>query len=195
MTRSEFQSVYDQGPDACFALFQQMQTAMQAQMQALADRVQQLEERLLEERLTRQGPAKDSHNSSKPPASDGLRRVPKSLRQRSGLRPGGQPGHPGTTLCLSQTPDVTCSHSPATCAGCGACLEGVPPAGYERRQVIDLPPLSLRVTEHRAFATVCPACQTRTAARFPTGVRRPVQYGPQVKALCVYLQEYHLLPL
>ncbi|MDQ2687078.1 MAG: IS66 family transposase, partial [Armatimonadota bacterium] len=136
--------------------------------------------------------------SSKPPASNGFKRAPKSLRPKSGLKPGGQPGHPGTTLCLSQTPDVTCSHAPATCAGCGASLEGVSPTGYERRQVIDLPPLSLRVTEHRALTCVCPACQTRTAAPFPEGVSQnlshPIQYGPRIKALGVYLQEYHLLP-
>jgi hypothetical protein len=97
MTRSEFKSVYDQGPDACFALFQQMQT----EMQALADRIQQLEGHLLEAHLAGQDPAKDSHNSSGPPADDGFKRVLRSLRQRSGLKSGG---HPGTTLCLSQTP-------------------------------------------------------------------------------------------
>jgi transposase len=185
MTRTEFQSVYEQGPDACFALFQQMLTAMQA----LTDRVAQLEEQ-----LAKADPLKDSHNSSKPPSSDGLRKVPKSLRTKSGNKPGGQPGHPGTTLCLSEQPDLTLSCTPTTCTGCGASLDGVAPVAYERRQVHDLPPLRLQVTEHRASVVVCPTCQTRTTALFPANVSQPVQYGSQIKALCVYLQEYHLLP-
>ncbi len=47
---------------------------------ALATRVQELEARL----------AKDSHNSGKPPSSDGLARKTKSLRRRSGKKAGGQ---------------------------------------------------------------------------------------------------------
>jgi len=169
---------------------------MHVAMQALTDRVQQLEERLAQGKdshpLT-----KDSHNSSKPPASDGLRKVPRNLRQRSTHKPGGQPGHPGTTLFLTEQPDILLPLTPQTCSGCGASLEGVTPPAFslcERRQVHDLPPLSLQVTEYRACATVCPACQTRTTAAFPGDVSQPVQYGPQLKALCVYLQQYQLLP-
>lgn len=180
MTREEFQSVYDQGPDATFALFQTMQQALAL----LSARLTGLEARL----------SQDSHNSSKPPASDGLKRVPRSLRPKSGKKSGGQPGHPGATLCLVDRPDVTIPYSPTTCAGCGVCLTGVAPTGDERRQVFDLPPLSLQVVEHRALHVVCPACRSLTAAPFPAEVTQSVQYGSRVKALCVYLQQYQLLP-
>jgi transposase len=82
--------------------------ALRKQVLVLAERVQELEARL----------AKDSHNSNKPPASDGLTRKTKSLRRRSGKKPGGQIGHRGETLRLIATPDEIVEHRPATCAGC-----------------------------------------------------------------------------
>ncbi len=188
MTREEFQTIYDQGPDATFALFQNMQQALAVLSTRLSE---------LEARLSKANYPKDSHNSSKPPASDGFngfKRTPKSLRHRSGQKSGGQPGHPGTTLCPADQPNEIVLHDPSTCSECGACLEGVAPAGGERRQVHDLPPLSLQVIEHRALHKVCPVCRKRTVARFPAGVTQSVQYGPRVKALCVYLQQYQLLP-
>src|SRR5258706_16451315 len=106
--------------------------ALREQVQVLVARVQELEGRL----------AKDSHNSNKPPASDGLARKPKSLRKRSGKKPGGQIGHRGETLRLVATPDVVVEHRPAVCAGCQAPLAADAPVVLrERRQVHDLPPL------------------------------------------------------
>jgi len=184
MTRSEFQAIYDQGADACYALFEATVAQMQAAIDALAARMAELEARL----------SKDSHNSSKPPSSDALSRKPKSLRPKGDKPTGGQKGHPGTTLCWSNQPDEILGHAPSVCAGCGQCLDAVVPESCERRQVYDLPPMRLRVTEHRALAKLCPACGCLTHGAFPEGVTQPVQYGPGVRALCVYLQINHLLP-
>src|SRR5258707_12828759 len=73
----------------------------------LQARVQELEARL----------AKDSHNSGKPPSSDGLARRTKSLRKRSGKKPGGQLGHRGETLRLAAVPDVGVGPRPTACTG------------------------------------------------------------------------------
>ena len=56
----------------------------------------------------------------------------------------------------------------------------------QRRQVFDLPPIMVRVTEHQLIARHC-ACGATTCAAAPEGVSSPVQYGPQVTAIILYL--------
>jgi transposase len=130
----------------------------------------------------------NSQNSSMPPSSDSPfdKPAPKSLRRSSGRKPGGQPGHPGSTLQLVDNPDQTLRHEPATCAGCGAELASAEHAGVERRQVFDLPPMNVRVTEHQLIARRCP-CGTTTCASPPDGVVAAVQYGPRITAIVLYL--------
>jgi transposase len=191
LTREEFQVLYDQGPDALYALFQTLWTrlaALEQQNAQLSARVQELEARL----------SKDSHNSSKPPSTDAFKKPapkPCNLRQKTGKRPGGQPGHRGNTLTLVDKPDHTQVHAPADCAGCGASLQDAPTQRKERRQVFELPPLKLAVTEHQTHSCVCPHCHTLNVGAFPQEVAQPAQYGPNMLGLCVYLSQYQLLPL
>jgi transposase len=158
---------------------------LREQMARLLERVSVLEGRL----------AKDSHNSSKSPASDGLRRKTKSLRKPSGKKPGGQLGHQGETLRLQATPDVVVEHRPTHCAHCQALLVDVPVLLRERRQVHDLPPGRLVVTEHQALHLRCPGCRAVSVGAFPAEVPSRAQYGPHVRALAVYLVEEQLVPL
>lgn len=166
---------------------QEQIAALTAQVVALTARVQDLEARL----------ATDSHNSSKPPASDGpgLKPHPQSLRTRSGRKPGGQLGHAGHTLQLVDAPDRVEVHAPAQCGACGRSLGGVPACRRERRQVVDLPAVRPQVVEHQAETKACPACGAETTGAFPAGVAAPAQYGPGVAAVAVYLHEAQLLPL
>ena len=140
----------------------------------------------------------DSSNSGKPPSSDGLKKKPsrvRSLREPSGKKSGGQKGHPGETLRQSETLDEVADHFPPTCTGCGASLEDAVPTDYTARQVFDLPePQPLVVTEHRAHVCCCANCGTRTQARFPEDVTAPVQYGPRIGAVVVYLATAQFLP-
>jgi transposase len=184
LTREQFEIIYEQGPDAVFALLVALHEMMQAQIDALSARVQQLEARL----------GKDSHNSSKPPSSDGPGKKPQSLRKQTGKPSGAQPGHPGKTLSFVETPDQAICHRPVVCAACGGSLSAAEEIGCERRQVFELPPLRLVVTEHQALCCVCPHCHTTNRGAFPTDITQPVQYGPGVLSLCVYLMQYQLLP-
>lgn len=179
-TIEEIEAIYTSGPAPTVALVQQLL----AQVLQLSQRVAELEERL----------SRDSHNSHQPPSSDGFNKKPRSLRQRSGKRPGGQPGHPGQTLRFSACPDVVVLHRPSNCTACGADLAGLPAEPGPRRQVVDLPPLRLLTTEHQIATVCCPACQHRSSGAFPAEVTEAVQYGAQIKAAALYLRSYQLLP-
>jgi transposase len=138
--------------------------------------------------------AKDSHNSHLPPSSDRFQRQPKSLRKRSGKKPGGQAGHAGSTLKMSPTPDTVIVHPVEVCQHCQRDLRGVESLQVERRQVLDLPPKRIVVIEHQAQQKCCPSCQQISSAPFPEDVRAPVQYGAAIGAVGVYLVQQQLLP-
>jgi transposase len=164
--------------------------ALKETIAVLLARVAELERRL----------GLNSSNSGKPPSNDGLhkpKREPRtrSLRERSGKPPGGQTGHKGETLRQVDAPDHTVEHYPDACPACGSALSGAMSTGYGARQVFDLPePLPLAVTEHRAHTCRCGHCGRLTRADFPDGVTAPVQYGPRIAAVVVYLLHYQLLP-
>ena len=194
LTRADAQAIYRAGEETVVRVLLDLSAkvdrltadfaALKAENAALRDRVQTLEEQV----------AKDSHNSHKPPSTDGLAKPkPKSLRPKSERSSGGQPGHPGHTLRMSDHPDRTLRHAVERCAGCGRNLGRQAPDRVERRQVFDLPEPKLEVTEHQAEVKTCP-CGCVNRAAFPPEAAAPVQYGPRVKSVAVYLGEYHLLP-
>jgi len=194
LTREDIAAVYAGGVAAVSGVIAQLQAlsvaqqeqirAQQEQIAVLSARVKDLEDQA----------KTTSRTSSKPPSSDGYQRPSRSLWPRSGKAVGGQLGHAGSALSLVAESDQVIVHRPATRERCQAALDGVAAPGYERRQVVDLPPLRLEVSEHRAEAKTCPHCQHTTRGVFPTDVTTTAQYGAGIKALAVYLLTYHLLP-
>lgn len=140
--------------------------------------------------------AKNSGNSSKPPSSDGLKKPKQTTSNRtpSGKKSGGQPGHKGASLTQVDNPDSVVLHPVSDCDACGLSLADIAVDGVEKRQVLDLPPLNLIVTEHQAEQKSCP-CGCITTAAFPPEAQAPVQYGPWVQSLVVYMSVYQFLPL
>jgi transposase len=174
----EIGAAYDQGKDAVIELFHQT-------LGKLAERIQRLEDQI----------AKNSGNSSKPPSSDGLKKKPKSLRQKSGKKSGGQPGHSGHTLKAVAQPDHVLVHEVKHCNHCQADLEAIAVRACEKRQVFDTPPVKVEVTEHQAEIKDCPQCHQTTVGEFPAGISQPVQYGERIRAQMVYFHQYHFVPL
>lgn len=136
--------------------------------------------------------AKNSRNSSIPSSAEGLKKT-KSMRKKGSRPPGGQPGHKGSTLKQIVHPDHVEDHPlPGVCDACGGKLAGE--ATTDIRQVFDLPPVAMEVTEHRIHHLRC-SCGKLHRSEFPADVSAPVQYGPGVKALAVYLTQHHMLPV
>lgn len=187
LTREQFETTYGPVTDAVFSLFTQMQiasAALEEQVAALAALVKALQDRH----------NKDSHNSHKPPSSDGLKKKPVTLRTKSGRTSGGQKGHPGRRLEFCDTPQNTVVHCPSSCSHCGADLETVPSILNEKRQVFEIPPVELACTEPQAHSKCCPGCGQTTTAPFPNGVDHVVQYGPRFKATRLYCTLYQMIP-
>src|SRR6266511_4330218 len=125
---------------------------LRSQVVVLGERVAQLEGQA----------GRDSSNSSKPPSSDSpytktpRKPTDRSLRGRSGRRPGKQPGAPSVTLTQVAAPDHTVVCAPVACAGCGCGLAGVPVVAEHTRQVFEAPPPPPRpvVTQYLVQARV-----------------------------------------
>jgi transposase len=145
--------------------------------------------------------AKNSRNSNRPPSSDW---VPpsfppvhrtQSLREKSGKKPGGQEGHKGASLEMSEHPDRIVLHKVTHCSSCGHGLRGRPTEGVKRRQVRDIPPLHVEVLEHQGEVKTCPQCGLVTEAEFPSEVSQKVQYGSRLCALATYLMHGQFIPV
>ncbi len=181
--------------------FEQGEAAVRDLVYALATQIE-----VLVQHVTKQGEAlqalqgrlaKTSRTSSKPPSSDGYGKVKRteSLR-KSGEKPnGGQPGHEGHTLSASDEPDRIEMHGVEQCAHCQASLVGIKVAGYEERQVFDIPTLRIEVTAHRAEIKVCPACGHPSIGPLPDTVTHTVHYGPTVATWASYFTNDHHIPV
>lgn len=139
--------------------------------------------------------SKNSHNSSKPPSSDSFVRHTKSLRKPSDKKAGGQPGHEGTTLKMAVVADEVIMHRVEACGACAKNISFIGAQSYERRQVFDIPPVKVMVTEHRCEIKRCPHCEAQTKAVFPQAISQPVQYGKNIQQWAMYMMHYQLLPV
>ena len=189
INEEQARAIYRAGEETVVKYLVELSAALVTLHKQCADLQQRV--KTLEDQL-----ARDSHNSHKPPSSDGPASPnPKSRRKKGKRKNGGQPGHPGHTLRMSDTPDYVVRHRLENCPFCERSLQREAVVDSEKRQVHDLPPMALEVTEHEADRKQCPRCNRIVTAPFPEAVKAPVQYGANLQALGVYLTAYQLLPL
>ncbi|MDE6786795.1 MAG: IS66 family transposase [Muribaculaceae bacterium] len=153
----------------------------------------------LRQRLSKyEEPPKNSGNSSTPPSkeriSDEIIRRTKSLRKPTGKKPGGQPGHDGSTLGLHETVDHIKNEKPDTCDECGESLAGCDTELDYITQIISLPELKPLITEVRHYVTICRTCGKRVKAQSQRRRSNAVVYDASVKGLVVYLSTVQFLP-
>jgi transposase len=140
---------------------------------------------------------KTSKNSSMPPSSDMKRgNKNRSLREKSGKKPGGQVGRKGKTLEMRENPDIIVNHAPELCGHCGTDLKGVEGEIVRRGQILDIPPIEIQVCEHRGISIICPCCGRSNEGQLPgTLDYAPVQYGGRMKSIISYLSVYQYMPV
>src|SRR3990172_6574555 len=156
-----------------------------AKIQTQDEKIQELERRL----------NLNSKNSNKPPSSDVFHKPnPKSLRKKSGKKPGGQKGHPGHNLKQVDNPDHVVSIECNSCPDCGGDLSEQPVKKEIKRQVIDLPTPKMETTEYQSPKKYCPRCKKYVHGEFPSNVTQPVEYGQRIKAQTVYDDVYQYMP-
>jgi transposase len=194
--RVEAEAIYDLGRGRWVEVVLELAGSVErltAQTRLLAERVRRLEEQ------SQQG----SRTGSKPPSQD----PPKTRQQRRAearakakellsrdvekRRAGGQSGREGggRPLAPEDRVDEFVDRYPDSCRGCGrefADGERVPSWRPGRRQVAELPPLAVFVSEHRSDRLRCRCCKQRTAAGFPAEVAAST-FGPRLQAAVVTL--------
>ena len=145
------------------------------------------------QRLAKYEKPKNSSNSSIPPSQDENRPVRKSLREKSGLKPGGQKGHKGSTLKMTNTPNMTEKLVSEFCQRCGNDLRDVSPDFESKRQVVDLPEIKPIYTEYQCYSRKC-TCGHVQIPIYPEHVNNHIQYGASVEAAVGYYSAYQYLP-
>ena len=192
-TRNEIHAAFFKGEPAIVDLFDVVGKQVEelgSQLEKQSEAIKELQARL----------SKDSHNSSKPPSSDGYRKKnvqkrTESLREKGQKPNGGQLGHEGHTLIASENPDQTTVHKVEQCEHCNIPLKEVAVDDYEERQVFDIPAIRIEVTAHRTEIKICPECGHKNQGIFPDGVNNNVQYGNQIKTWSSYFSNQHFIPV
>lgn len=128
-------------------------------------------------------PKKDSHNSNTPPSKEDIaaseeRKRTKSLREPSGKKSGGQPGHKGSTLQREERSDFYVEVPLDNCPDCGEDLSNVSGIQKMTRQMIDINFPAPVITQYSILEKVCPNCGHTVCSEFPEGVNGDVFYGP-----------------
>jgi transposase len=194
--RAEAEAIYDSGRERCVEFILELA----ASVERLTTAGEGLEERV--RRLEAEA-RRDSRTSSAPPSADPpktrqqrraeARAKAKELLAKEGTKrkAGGQEGHRGAgrRLAPEDQVDEIVAHYPQACRGCGHEFsedERRPGGRFGRHQIVELPPISVLLVEHRTHRLRCPDCRAETTAGLPVGIGSSA-FGPRLRAAIVTL--------
>lgn len=167
-----------------------------AEIKELKERMSILEKEntVLRQKLSKYENPKNSNNSSIPPSKDENRPLKtNSLRKSSGRKVGGQEGHEGNTLKMTEHPDKIIEYLPDFCCECGCGLKDVPEEFISKRQVVDIPVIKPEYIEHRVYKRKC-KCGHTTSSDYPQNVKASISYGVNTESLVGYLFSRQYVP-
>ena len=175
MLRGTLEGVVKQN-ESLQALIEELREQLRLQAEQTAELTEKLEQR-----------KRNSHNSSKPPSSDGYGKPnPKSQRPtNTGRKPGGQNGHTGNSMKIENEVDESKPHYPAECERCphrDECTGRV----KDRRYEVDII-IRRNIICHEQMEMECPLCGKKICGEFPQNVTGTKQYGPNLQAFAVGL--------
>ena len=198
--REQILTLFKAGPEAVMSLVEHLSQTIDRYLAQVQQQQKTIDEQKNKIQELEQELRRDSHNNDKPPSRDTTDSKQKRKKKRAARkkgkkkrRPGGQKGHPGTTLQMVSDPDKVVVHEVQSCDHCGKSLDEAPVKQYDHRQVFDLPVISVEVTEHRAEHKQC-ECGHISCGQFPEAMRHKAQYGSRLQANAVYIRNYALLP-
>lgn len=169
---------------------------LKAENAELRVQIKELESKviLLLETIEKQGIKKDSHNSHNPPSTDkSPPKRNKSLRKKTGRKPGGQKGHEGYTLEMQNTPDEIQELKSSYCSNCGADLSDLEHELISKRQEVILPPVYPKYKEYRQYGCLC-GCGHHQKAAYPQGINAPIQFGSSIVSKVSYFNVFQYIP-
>ena len=187
--------------DAEIARLKEENQQLRLENQQLRLENQELKERIitleklagdLQSQINRLTIKKNSSNSSIPPSTD-LTRMSRSLRTPSGKKSGGQKGHAGSTLTMTEMPDEIHKLIPDYCNHCGKELTEIEAQFESKRQVVEIPPIMPVYVEFQSYSKTC-ICGHKQIGDYPSGVTNHIQYGASVEAIIGYQSVYQFTP-
>lgn len=171
-------------------------TLLKAENALLRSKIELLEEKVmfLLKLQEEQSIKKDSHNSHNPPSSDKSKpKRNKSLRKKTGRKPGGQPGHKGKTLKMKAIPDEVVDLKSNYCERCGEDISSLTHELVSKRQEVIIPPVQPLYKEYRQYSCLC-GCGHLQKAVYPQNINAPIQFGSSVIAMVSYFNVFQYIP-
>jgi transposase len=187
----------DASREDLLALIAELRAVNASLLARIAQQDQQIVEQQEQIAALQRAVSRNSGNSSMPPSGDDQpgRKIPPRTQGKGGKR-GKRPGAPGSGLAWRAVPDSTVDHRPAGLCGCGSDLGVAADEGVVRsHQVHEVPLASAKVVQHDLHAARCGCGRVHVAARPGEVVDAPVSYGPNLRALVVYLLVFQHVPV